>query len=107
MSLFYLLGLFDLGTGLIVLLINAIGTYAIAYYIDGPLMPWVAFVFTMGYMSISHIYRQAVADASVVDITGIVDSSSVLSRGLHFPLGAQMVLIMRVWNPPVLRPAVD
>lgn len=84
-ALFYLLGLFDLGSGLVVLLINAIGAYAIAYYIDGPMMPWIAFVFHMGYMSISHIYRQILADPSVVDITG-----------------AQMVMIMRLtafcWN---------
>ncbi|KAF2094990.1 MBOAT family protein [Rhizodiscina lignyota] len=84
-SLFYLLGLFNLGTGLIVLLINAIGAYAIAFYIDGPFMPWIAFVFLMGYMSVSHIYRQIVEDPSVVDITG-----------------AQMVMIMRLtafcWN---------
>lgn len=84
-SLFYLLGLFDLGNGLIVLLINACGAYTIAKYVDGPMMPWINFVFLMGYMSVSHIYRQLLADPTVVDITG-----------------AQMVMVMRLtafcWN---------
>lgn len=48
-------------------------------------MPWIAFVFLMGHMSISHIYRMIVANPSVVDITG-----------------AQMVMVMRLtafcWN---------
>lgn len=84
-SLFYLVGLFDLWDGLRTLLYSAAGTYAIAYYIDGSLMPWIGFVFLMGHMSISHIYRQMVDDPQVVDITG-----------------AQMVLVMKLssfcWN---------
>ena len=48
-------------------------------------MPWVSFVFLMGYMSISHIYRQVRADPGHVDVTG-----------------AQMVLVMKLsafcWN---------
>lgn len=48
-------------------------------------MPWIGFVFLMGHMSISHIYRQMVDDPQVVDITG-----------------AQMVLVMKLssfcWN---------
>lgn len=84
-SLFYLLGLFDLWSGLAVLLFSSIGAYGIAAGISGPFMPWIAFVFLMGHMSVSHIYRQMVNDNSVVDVTG-----------------AQMVMIMRLtafcWN---------
>lgn len=84
-SLFYMVGLFDLWDGLRTLLYSAVGTYAIAYYIDGSLMPWVAFVFLMGHMSINHIYRQILNDPSVVDVTG-----------------PQMVLLMKLsgfcWN---------
>ena len=85
MSLFYLVGLFNLWAGIRTVLISSIGAYAIASYVDGPLMPWIGFIFLMGHMSISHIYRQFVNDAGVVDITGV-----------------QMVLVMKLtafcWN---------
>jgi len=84
-SIFYLVGLFDLWSGLATIFISAAGTYAIAAFIQGPYMPWVGFTFLMGYMSISHIYRQIVSDPGLVDITG-----------------AQMVLVMKLsafcWN---------
>ncbi|KAL7894126.1 MBOAT, membrane-bound O-acyltransferase family domain-containing protein [Trichoderma sp. SZMC 28014] len=85
-SLFYLVGLFDLWDGIVTLLISAGGTYAIAKYLRAsPYMPWIGFVFVMGHMSVSHIYRQINNDPSVVDITG-----------------AQMVLVMKLsafcWN---------
>ena len=84
-ALFYLVGLFDLWDGLRTIIYDAAGIYAIAYYIDGSLMPWIGFVFLMGHMSISHIYRQMLNDPSVIDITG-----------------AQMVLVMKLsafcWN---------
>ncbi|KAJ6109816.1 hypothetical protein N7486_002051 [Penicillium sp. IBT 16267x] len=84
-SLFYIIGLFGLWDGLRTLLYSAAGTYAIAYYVDGSLMPWIGFIFLMGHMSVSHIYRQMVDDAQLVDITG-----------------AQMVLVMKLtsfcWN---------
>ncbi|KAJ5552859.1 hypothetical protein N7513_004517 [Penicillium frequentans] len=84
-SLFYIIGLFGLWDGLRTLLYSAAGTYVIAYYVDGSLMPWIGFVFLMGHMSVSHIYRQMVDDAGAVDITG-----------------AQMVLVMKLtsfcWN---------
>ncbi|KAB8070847.1 MBOAT, membrane-bound O-acyltransferase family-domain-containing protein [Aspergillus leporis] len=84
-SLFYLVGLFDLWDGLRTLAYSAAGVYAIAYYIDGSLMPWIGFIFLMGHMSLSHIYRQLIDDAHVTDITG-----------------AQMVLVMKLssfcWN---------
>ncbi|KAB8349569.1 hypothetical protein FH972_023593 [Carpinus fangiana] len=48
-------------------------------------MPWIGFVFLMGHMSVSHIYRHWVNDPSVIDVTG-----------------AQMVLVMKLtafcWN---------
>lgn len=84
-SLFYIVGLFDLWDGLRTILYSAAGTYAIAYYVDGSLMPWIGFIFLMGHMSINHIYRQIADDAQVVDITG-----------------AQMVMVMKLssfcWN---------
>ncbi|KAI9762312.1 MAG: hypothetical protein M4579_000460 [Chaenotheca gracillima] len=84
-SLFYLIGLFDLWTGIRTLLIASAGAYLIAANVEGPFMPWIGFVFLMGHMSISHVYRQFADDPSAVDITG-----------------AQMVLVMKLtafcWN---------
>lgn len=64
---------------------SAAGIYAIAYYVDGSLMPWIGFIFLMGHMSIGHIQRQILDDPQVIDITG-----------------AQMVLVMKLsafcWN---------
>ncbi|KLJ10549.1 hypothetical protein EMPG_14069 [Blastomyces silverae] len=84
-SIFYLVGMFDLWDGLRTLLYSSAGAYAIAFYVDGPLMPWIAFVFLMGHMSINHISRQLADSPSTVDITG-----------------AQMVLVMKLtafcWN---------
>ena len=83
--MFYLVGLFDLWDGVRTLLYSSVGTYAIAYFVDGSLMPWVGFFFLMGHMSIGHIYRQFADDPTSVDITG-----------------AQMVLVMKLsafcWN---------
>ena len=79
------MGLFDLWGGIGTIAIDAVVTYALAYYVDGTLMPWFVFVFLMGHMSISHIWRQRLNDPGVTDITG-----------------PQMVLIMRLhafsWN---------
>ncbi|KAJ5441394.1 Membrane bound O-acyl transferase MBOAT [Penicillium cf. griseofulvum] len=84
-SLFYIVGLFDLWDGLRTLLYSAAGTYAIAYYVDGSLMPWIGFLFLMGHMSINHIGRQIANERGAIDITG-----------------AQMVLVMKLtsfcWN---------
>lgn len=84
-STFYLVGLFDLWTGVRTLFISAAGAYAIAKYIDGPLMPWVGFVFLMGHMSVNHIWRHLANTPEVVDVSG-----------------AQMVLVMKLtsfcWN---------
>ncbi|AEO57684.1 hypothetical protein MYCTH_2304133 [Thermothelomyces thermophilus ATCC 42464] len=85
-SIFILVGLFDLWDGLRTMLISAGGTYAIAKFLRGSrYMPWVGFVFLMGHMSINHIARQAANSPRSVDITG-----------------AQMVLVMKLsafcWN---------
>lgn len=84
-ALFYLVGLFDLWSGIGTLLISSGGAYAISKYIQGPYMPWIGFVFLMGHMSYSHIIRQITNEPSVIDITG-----------------AQMVLVMKLtafcWN---------
>ena len=70
MSLFYLVGLFDLWSGIRTLFISSAGAYLNASYLDGPFMPWVGFVFVMGHMSVSHIYRQFANAPDKVDITG-------------------------------------
>ena len=84
-SIFYLVGLFDLWAGLRTLLWTSVGAYAIAYYIDGSFMPWIGFIFLMGHLSINHIIRQRLESPSEIDITG-----------------AQMVLVMKLsafcWN---------
>lgn len=84
-SLFYLVGLFDLWTGVRTLLISSIGAYAIAKYVEGPYMPWIGFVFLMGHLSVNQLYRQFINDKSLVDVTG-----------------AQMVMVMKLtafcWN---------
>ncbi|KAK8199684.1 MBOAT, membrane-bound O-acyltransferase family-domain-containing protein [Phyllosticta capitalensis] len=84
-ALFYLVGLFDLWTGMRTLLISSAGAYAIARYVDGPFMPWIGFVFLMGHMSVNHLDRQFRNAPQTVDITG-----------------AQMVLVMKLtafcWN---------
>ena len=85
-GIFYLIGLFDLWSGLRTILISAVGTYAIAFFLrQSPYMPWLAFVFVMGHMSVSHIARQAANAPQSVDVTG-----------------AQMVMVMKLsafaWN---------
>ena len=70
-SLFYLVGLFDLWSGVRTLFISSAGAYLIASYVDGPFMPWVGFVFVMGHMSVSHISRQFANAPDKVDITGM------------------------------------
>ena len=84
-GLFYMVGLFNLWTGLRTIFISAGGAYAIAKYIDGPYMPWIGFVFLMGHMSINQLYRQIAATPGVVDVTA-----------------AQMVMVMKLtgfcWN---------
>ncbi|KAF1851107.1 MBOAT family protein-like protein [Cucurbitaria berberidis CBS 394.84] len=84
-SMFYLIGLFDLWSGLRTILISAAGAYTISSQINSPYMPWIGFVFLMGHLSVNHLYRQTIDDSSLFDITG-----------------AQMVLVMKLtafcWN---------
>ena len=54
------------------MLVSSFGTYFLAAKVSGPYMPWLAFVLLMLSMSIGHIHRQSVNDASVVDITGAI-----------------------------------
>jgi lysophospholipid acyltransferase len=72
-SLFILVGVYDLWTGLWIILFSSLGTYALSFGLKGPLMPWVVFVFVMGQMSISQLIRQFnhVPD-TVIDYTGSV-----------------------------------
>ena len=69
-SLFYLVGLFNLWSGIRTLFISSAGAYLIASYVDGPFMPWIGFVFIMGHMSVNHIHRQFANAPEKVDITG-------------------------------------
>ncbi|KAH7349539.1 membrane-bound O-acyltransferase domain-containing protein [Plectosphaerella cucumerina] len=85
-SLVYLVGLFDLWSGVQTLVISAAGSYAIAKFLrHSPLMPWIGFVFLMGHLSVNQIARQIAGNPPSVDITG-----------------AQMVLVMKLsafcWN---------
>jgi lysophospholipid acyltransferase len=84
-SLFYLVGLFDLWSGVRTILVSSVGAYCIAAYVQGPFMPWISFIFQMGYLSISQLSRQFANDPGQLDITG-----------------AQMVLVMKLtsfcWN---------
>ncbi|KAK0646045.1 MBOAT, membrane-bound O-acyltransferase family-domain-containing protein [Cercophora newfieldiana] len=85
-SIFYLVGLFDLWDGLRTILFSAAGSYAIAKFLRGsPYMPWVGFVFLMGHMSVNQIARMRANAPATVDVTG-----------------AQMVLVMKLssfcWN---------
>ncbi|CAK7232154.1 Lysophospholipid acyltransferase [Sporothrix bragantina] len=85
-SIFYLVGLFDLWGGLRTLFISSAVSYALAKYMrTSPYMPWIAFVFLMGHMSVNQITRQYANSPSSVDITG-----------------AQMVLVIKLsafcWN---------
>ena len=73
-SLFYLVGLFDLWAGIRTIFISSAGAYLIAAYIEGPLMPWIGFIFLMGHMSISHIDRQFLSRPDKIDITGRLGS---------------------------------
>jgi len=84
-AVFFLVGLFDLWSGLLLVIFDAVGAYLIAAYVKSSYMPWIGFVFLMGHMSISHLYRQWADSPSTTDITG-----------------AQMVMVMKLtafcWN---------
>jgi lysophospholipid acyltransferase len=79
-SLFYLVGLFDLWAGIRTLLISSVGAYVIAAYVKGPFMPWIGFVFIMGHMSINQLRRQFVNAPEKVDITGTFNTIEGLAQ---------------------------
>ncbi|KAG0641688.1 MBOAT, membrane-bound O-acyltransferase family-domain-containing protein [Tuber brumale] len=78
-SLFYMVGVFNLWDGLRTLSVSAGGAYVIAKFVQGPYMPWIAFVYLMAHMLISHIERELHGIPGVVDVTG-----------------AQMVMVMKL-----------
>ncbi|KAI2630605.1 MBOAT-domain-containing protein [Hypoxylon sp. NC1633] len=85
-GLFYLVGLYSLWSGIRTLFISSAVTYGLAYYLrTSAYMPWLAFAFLMGHMSVNQLARQFADDPAVIDITG-----------------AQMVLVMKLsafaWN---------
>jgi lysophospholipid acyltransferase len=69
-SLFYLVGVFDLWSGLRTIFLSAVAAYLISAFVQGPLMPWIGFVVLMGHMSVNHIYRQMANTPGSVDVTG-------------------------------------
>jgi lysophospholipid acyltransferase len=70
-SLFILVGVYDLWTGLWIILSSAIGTYVLTFRLQGPMMPWIVFIFVMGQMSISQLIRQIYKTPDdVIDYTG-------------------------------------
>ena len=95
-SLFYLVGLFNLWSGIRTLLISSVGAYLIAAYVEGPFMPWIGFVFVMGHMAVNHIHRQSINSPEVVDITGTPSVETSCYKMLIVAcIGAQMVLVMK------------
>jgi len=70
-SLFFLVGVYDLWTGLWLIVTGAIGTYVLAFRLKGPLMPWIVFIFVMGQMSVSQLIRQFhKVPGTIIDYTG-------------------------------------
>jgi len=108
-SMFYLVGLFDLWSGLWTLSLSAAFAYGIAATMKDPLMPWIAFAVLMGHMSVSHLYRQWLDDASVVDVTGKPLSAHLPAYLMPFrcPNGARhethLLLLERPRRPPQRR----
>ncbi|RDL35171.1 putative membrane-bound O-acyltransferase-containing protein 5 [Venustampulla echinocandica] len=84
-SIFYLVGLFDLWDGCRTLAVSSIAVYCIAKNVQGPFMPWIGFVFCMLHLSVNQLARQFANSPSTVDITG-----------------AQMILVIKLtsfcWN---------
>lgn len=84
---FYVFGILNLTTGVLTILISALGCYFITRYLRTSLMPWVNFLFLMGHLAYSHFKMQFFNEynSGVIDITG-----------------AQMVLVMKLsafgWN---------
>jgi len=87
-----------LWTGLWLIVTGAIGTYVLAFGLEGPMMPWIVFIFVMGQMSVSQLIRQfyKIPD-TVIDYTGYTHIISELTVR-----SVQMVLVQKLtafaWN---------
>ncbi|KTW27173.1 lysophospholipid acyltransferase [Pneumocystis jirovecii RU7] len=57
-SLVFLIMIFNLWYGVQTVLISTTFAYIIVQYVKGRFMPYVAFFFLMGHLSINHLYRQ-------------------------------------------------
>lgn len=86
-SAFYVFVILDVHSGVVQLLISALGCYFITRYVRSPVMPWINFLFLMGHLFYEHIHMQFfnVYDSTQIDLTG-----------------AQMVMVMKLsafgWN---------
>jgi lysophospholipid acyltransferase len=85
-SSFFLLAVLHLYTGVAHLLASAIFTYVVAYYVKGPIMPWIVFAAVMGHLTVNQVIRAwAKIGYDTIEITG-----------------SQMVLTMKLttfaWN---------
>lgn len=70
-STFFFIPVLNLPWGFTQLLASVLGTYFIAANVKGPMMPWIAFTFVMGHLTINHIIR-ALYELSyeTIEITG-------------------------------------
>lgn len=83
---FFLVGILKLWSGFLQLLFSIVGTYLIVVFNRTERMPWLVFAFTMGHLTINHVYRTIYEiSPDVIEITG-----------------TQMVLVMKLssfaWN---------
>jgi lysophospholipid acyltransferase len=83
---FFLVGVLKLWGGFLQLLISIVGTYLIVVFNRTERMPWLVFAFTMGHLTVNHVYRTLYEiSPDVIEITG-----------------SQMVLVMKLssfaWN---------
>lgn len=82
----FLVGILKLWSGFLQLLFSIVGTYLIVVFNRTERMPWLVFAFTMGHLTINHVYRTIYEiSPDVIEITG-----------------TQMVLVMKLssfaWN---------
>ncbi|KAG4304001.1 hypothetical protein PORY_002524 [Pneumocystis oryctolagi] len=70
-SLFFLVGIFNLWYGVQTVLISTAGVFIIVQYLKGHYMPYVAFAFLIGHLSINHLYRQYGNIDDEFDVTGL------------------------------------
>ncbi|KAI5124885.1 hypothetical protein M0805_007315 [Coniferiporia weirii] len=70
-TLFYLLAMLDLWSGVAQLLVSILAAYFIAKHVQGPNMPWIVFWVVMGHLTVNHVIR-AMFDLSyeTMEVTG-------------------------------------